>query len=387
MGEKVGGMLVEDLGEGMQCSDHPYRSNPGGICAFCLQEKLGKLVSSSKSSNPFFSATPLPCSSSSSPPPTLPSSELPTSASLATAASSSGGRISFLSAKHRRSKKKSTGVVPKVAETSSSSAIAVLNRSKSVAQRPINATALAEAADSPRKKSFWSYFTLPSVSTSSAATSSVVVKRRSTSSADLAKQQVEDDDEASAVSAITDGSPSGSQASSSFGRKVARSRSVGCGSRSFSGDFLERISNGFGDCTLRRAESQRETKPKIPARRRGRHGDPDDAQQQIKERVKCGGIFGGLGMFYSPAYWLPAAATTASTGDEEDLVDLSRLPATRRSAASHSRSKSWAWAFASPIRAFRPIGSGGEQTAIVSGAGSRGCRNGGANPSMLAVGS
>ncbi|ONK66778.1 uncharacterized protein A4U43_C06F11870 [Asparagus officinalis] len=38
--------------------------------------------------------------------------------------------------------------------------------------------------------------------------------------------------------------------SSSFRRKVARSRSVGCGSRSFSGDFLERISTGFGDCTL-----------------------------------------------------------------------------------------------------------------------------------------
>ncbi|KAK9092991.1 hypothetical protein Syun_027902 [Stephania yunnanensis] len=45
---------------------------------------------------------------------------------------------------------------------------------------------------------------------------------------------------------------------SSLGRKVGRSRSVGCGSRSmsFSGDFLERLSTGFGDCTvLRRVES------------------------------------------------------------------------------------------------------------------------------------
>ncbi|KAM7278686.1 hypothetical protein ACFE04_005820 [Oxalis oulophora] len=37
-------------------------------------------------------------------------------------------------------------------------------------------------------------------------------------------------------------------------RKVSRSRSVGCGSRSFYGDFFERISTGFGDCTLRRVE-------------------------------------------------------------------------------------------------------------------------------------
>uniref|UniRef100_A0A2N9GAU1 Uncharacterized protein n=1 Tax=Fagus sylvatica TaxID=28930 RepID=A0A2N9GAU1_FAGSY len=47
---------------------------------------------------------------------------------------------------------------------------------------------------------------------------------------------------------------------SSFDRKVSRSRSVGCGSRSFSGDFFERISTGFGDCTLRRVESQRHPK-------------------------------------------------------------------------------------------------------------------------------
>ncbi|GLT64067.1 hypothetical protein SLA2020_365810 [Shorea laevis] len=49
-GMKGGGRVSvgeEDMGDGMQCSDHPYRNNPSGICAFCLQEKLGKLVSSS----------------------------------------------------------------------------------------------------------------------------------------------------------------------------------------------------------------------------------------------------------------------------------------------------------------------------------------------------
>ncbi|KAL2488100.1 uncharacterized protein Fot_41392 [Forsythia ovata] len=48
-----------------------------------------------------------------------------------------------------------------------------------------------------------------------------------------------------------------------FDRKVSRSRYVGCGSRSFSGDFFDRISTGFGDCALRGVESQREGKSKI----------------------------------------------------------------------------------------------------------------------------
>ncbi|KAF8079682.1 hypothetical protein N665_1006s0007 [Sinapis alba] len=37
----------EDMSDGMQCINHPFTKNPGGICALCLQEKLGKLVSSS----------------------------------------------------------------------------------------------------------------------------------------------------------------------------------------------------------------------------------------------------------------------------------------------------------------------------------------------------
>ncbi|XP_016445924.2 uncharacterized protein LOC107771113 [Nicotiana tabacum] len=41
--------IQEDRGEGIfQCTNHPYKNNtPGGICPFCLQEKLGNLVSSS----------------------------------------------------------------------------------------------------------------------------------------------------------------------------------------------------------------------------------------------------------------------------------------------------------------------------------------------------
>ncbi|KAK2661992.1 hypothetical protein Ddye_000566 [Dipteronia dyeriana] len=87
-----------------------------------------------------------------------------------------------------------------------------------------------------------------------------------------------------------DGSlPRSSQATgsdaSSFERKVLRSRSVGCGSRSFSSDFFERISTGFGDCTLRRVESQREGKSK------SNNNGGGASSSNMKERVKCGGIF------------------------------------------------------------------------------------------------
>ncbi|KAI8010231.1 hypothetical protein LOK49_LG06G03287 [Camellia lanceoleosa] len=61
-------VLQEDMGEStMQYTNHPFKSttiNPGGICAFCLQEKLRKLVSSSFPI-PFFP------SSSSSPSPSF----------------------------------------------------------------------------------------------------------------------------------------------------------------------------------------------------------------------------------------------------------------------------------------------------------------------------
>ncbi|KAL7255347.1 hypothetical protein ACSBR1_009490 [Camellia fascicularis] len=42
-----------------------------------------------------------------------------------------------------------------------------------------------------------------------------------------------------------------------FSQRVSRSRSVTCKSKSFSGDFFERISTGFEDYTLRQVESQR----------------------------------------------------------------------------------------------------------------------------------
>ncbi|MQM06793.1 hypothetical protein Taro_039623 [Colocasia esculenta] len=165
-----------------------------------------------------------------------------------------------------------------------------------------------------------------------------------------------------------DDSPgSGSQASASFGRKVARSRSVGCGSRSFSGDFLERISTvGFGDCTLRRVESQREAKPGKTAGHHHRPASGEDDEELPPQRVvRCGGIFGG---FYSSSssssYWLSddlggvnsaGRISTAAVGDGSGDTGT-----------PHSR-RSWAWAtFASPMRAFRQSASSNKHASAVS---------------------
>ncbi|CAN1240964.1 hypothetical protein LINPERPRIM_LOCUS4759 [Linum perenne] len=122
-----------------------------------------------------------------------------------------------------------------------------------------------------------------------------------------------------------------SVSNSSFERKVLRSRSIGCGcgSKSFSGDLFEKLSTGFGDCKLRRVESQREGgKLRVSG---------------IKERVKCGGIFGGFiktlsSSSSSSAYWV-----------SEEMNGKSATTAT------HGRTRSWTWAF----RRWRHPGGGG----------------------------
>ncbi|XP_077250118.1 uncharacterized protein LOC143889701 [Tasmannia lanceolata] len=297
----------DEMGEGMQCSDHPYRNNPGGICAFCLQEKLGKLVSSSKSNTSF----PRPSSSSSSPsfiseggtsalPPPPPPPLYPNHPHRA--------KIPFLVPHHKK----------KIMSSYSGEANLSLKRSKSLA---VARHLASESDDSPRKKGFWSFLHLstkrknPNKSTNS--NNKGLEERR-----DSCAEEIEE-------------SPNSSHGSS-FGRKVARSRSVGCGSRSFSGDFLERISTGFGDCTLRRVESQREAKqhqPKIVLHR---------SDEGVRENVKCGGIFGMISS---------SSSSSSSLWLSDDLNRAGRI------STPHSRSKSWGWAFASPMRAFRPSSS------------------------------
>jgi hypothetical protein len=371
-GVGVGGGRVgvgeEDLGDGMQCSDHPYRNNPGGICAFCLQEKLGKLVSSS---------FPLPIrgSSSSSSSPSFRSvigvggsSNVGAGTSLSLAARptttkfrNDGGsnshyqeyytrraRIPFLLAK----KKKKIMVA-----SSTSDRDIVFKRSKSTTT-PRRSHFLDAATDdgedfSPRRRGFWSFLYLssskPGTSTkkiekvSSLASSTRAITTTSTNGSTVRPKEkclgsslsrkgdsivvVEDDDDSPNSQATA--------SASTFERKVSRSRSVGCGSRSFSGDFFERISTGFGDCTLRRVESQREGKPKVTS-----------GASHMKERVRCGGIFGGFNITSSSSssssssYWVSSSA--------EDMNGKS----SGAGPLAHGRSRSWGWAFASPMRAF-----------------------------------
>ncbi|CAA7404971.1 unnamed protein product [Spirodela intermedia] len=470
-------------GDGMQCSQHPLygRANPGGICALCLQEKLGRLVSggpAAKQQAYHIGAGGDEYSSHS--PSSPPSSIRPTVVEAASAGYGWGGvaaasddlrSLSSSVNKHGpgssrsrmipflynpRQKKKdhsaaagsglnraavsssSSSSLSAVSTTitssgsaSSSSSNPIFKRSKSVAGNPIGADPDGnrgagraihedrEMLDSPRKKSFWSFLHLHLSShhhRSSSRQGNVTApaaKQRCSGSGGAAATCTRDikllpqpppqllvvsptggsaksDEstrtparEAALAAAVNrgwgaeerDDSPgSGGQASiSSFSQKVARSRSVGCGSRSFSGEFLERISSGFGDCALRRVESQRESKAaggggKIAIRQ----GVLGEAREELsRQRVRCGGIFGGFSST-SSSLWLsedhqgggrpltgcqiPAPISAMSSGGGGD----NGTPRARRI---------WAWAaFSSPMRAFSRLSSKHAAIASVNGA-------------------
>ncbi|XP_039048725.1 uncharacterized protein LOC120189533 [Hibiscus syriacus] len=359
------------MGDGMQCSNHPYRNNPGGICAFCLQEKLGKLVSSS---------FPLPIraspSSSSSPPPLRSDtgggavtsiSSLSVVRPMSTGNDNGGhydecytrkARIPFMLTKKKKTMDASSDHHYRHHHHHGSNI--AFKRSKSTTA-PIRGRFVdgENGGDfSPRKRTgFWSFLYLsskthgskkldkvasvapPTATVSTVATvasggaSSSGPKEKSLGSSRKAYIVVIEDDD----SPTNEATPS---TGSSFERKVSRSRSVGCGSRSFSGDFFERISTGFGDCTLRRVESQREGKPKTSTATVG-------APSAMKERVRCGGIFGGfiITSSSSSSYWL------SSSSEDQNVNGRS--------------SKSWGWTFASPMRAFTKPSSGKKSNTTV----------------------
>lgn len=384
-------VVQEDMGEGnMQCTDHPYKnSTPGGICAFCLQEKLGKLVSSS------FPVAVFPSSSSSSSPSfrsdfggsttTGPASTLairPNAASAAVATHSNivsygssnhsdcdynqyyarRSKLMFLST-HRKKKKK------EAAMAAADSASIVFKRSKSTTtpRRGIHFLEADEAEDYSLHKrggaggGFWSFLYLSSskhnttrkserrrdisypssVSSAVAAaagTSMMMMNGSMRSSRDKKKEElvVVDENESPEEAAVD--------------RKVSRSRSVGCGSRSFSGDFFERISTGFGDCTLRRVESQREGKSKV--QQHSIHRNSNGGQDCIKERVKCGGIFNGFMITSSSSSSSSSSYRVSSSTEDNNNVTAKPATATTVRHLAHGRSKSWGWAFASPMRVF-----------------------------------
>lgn len=423
-GNKGGGRVghdQEDMGDGMQCNDHPYRNNPGGICPICLQEKLGKLVSSSF-------PVPIRVSSSSSPSPSFrsdigviksgsnnninknvnggvvgsSSSSTAVTASLSLALSSVRSKSKQSSTDHdeyyirrtripfllARKKKKVT------VSSSSTTNDVVLRRSKSTAtpRRANRASSVfldnASVLEnfSPRKRGgFWSFLYLSSTKSSSSkksdkissdslvsntskvgsftSTTTTTVKETGSSSgknrAVAENNIVEEDDSPNSQTTAS---------ATSFERKVSRSRSVGCGSRSFSGDFFERISTGFGDCTLRRVESQREGKSKASASS-GSHQN----HHCIKERVRCGGLFGGFMLTSSSSsssssnsYWVSSSSTEEINSNGKSSM-ASANSSSSSGALAHGRNKSWTyWAFASPMRAFgnKPSSKDGKRDII-----------------------
>ncbi|XP_071689511.1 uncharacterized protein [Rutidosis leptorrhynchoides] len=302
--------LQDDTGDGsMLCTEHPVKNSTpaGAICAFCLQEKLGKLVSSS------FPITVFPSSSSSSPsfrsdittsnittsttmcsnivPPSLLGSSNTTNTSNESHYqpyySSNRSRILYLLSQKKKKKKDLDKNI-------------VFKRSKSTATpRHYMDSDNGDNLNSPNKRGFWSFRYLQKPFNSSSSISKKTL--RDISSNTLSATSFPQRTRETIVVEEND-----SPCQSSFDRKVSRSRSVGCGSRSFSGDFFERISTGFGDCTLRRVESNREGKSKVSGIRAGG-----------QERVSNGNVAGKV----TPS-------------------------------VQHSRSKSWGWALASPMRAF-----------------------------------
>lgn len=376
---KAGG-VDEDMGDGMQCSEHPYRSNPGGICAFCLQDKLGKLVSSSlplpvlppsssstPSSPPSFRSDFLPpaSSSSSTSRPSASASASASSFSLPSSTTSAQNqfhtrraRLPFLLTRKKKKKKKNKSSANPSSSAATSDRI-IFKRSKSTAtprrgpflDDPPHDLVIEEEGFSPRKRGgFWSFLHFSSKSSVSANKSfresnntpriSINGKQKDKclgSSSSLGKKTdiVAEDDDSSSASA----------SASSFERKVSRSRSVGCGSRSFSGDFFERISTGFGDCALRRVESHREGKPKVAA-----SSASAVTRHSMKERVKCGGLFSGFMLNSSSSSSSSSSYFVSSSNDDNNSNANGKSAAV---ALSHGRAgRSWGWAFASPMRAF-----------------------------------
>ncbi|XP_051125570.1 uncharacterized protein LOC127247655 [Andrographis paniculata] len=381
-------VVHEDMGEGnMQCTNHPYKnSTPGGICAFCLQEKLGKLVSSS------FSVAFFPSSSSSSSPSFrsdfggggaaaarhhITSSSVnsrttqandPTYTTTATT-TTRRPRLPFVST-HR--KKKKEGAAMAMAMGSSEPNTIVFKRSKSTAtpRRGIHFFDGKYYTEdtSPHRRRFWSFlYTSSSKHSTASKKSAKDFNFTSTARPETRERKREDQ---FVVVDENDESPA-------FDRKVSRSRSVGCGSRSFSGDLFEKISNGFGDCTLRRVESQREGKPKVQTA--NKNGSSQDC---IKERVKCGGIFSGFMITSSSSS--SSSSSYLVSEDKQSAGNGKPLPTTMKNSnsISHGRSRSWGWALASPMRALGKTTSGKRDAAAAN---KNSTPNLAAIPSLLAV--
>lgn len=341
----------QDMGDGIQCSYHPLKKNTGGICAFCLQDKLGKLVAS-----PSFATLPpsLDRSSSSSTSPPFRSD----------AAGVYGGAFNQLSVV-------SSSSSIAIANTSAPPDFAALKRSKSttIGTRGSSVAGAHQLLDKNRRRrrisGFWPFLYLSYSSSKQAACRRNVDKGLGGSKIISLTTNPQSSCTVGVDNARNEGGTETER------RKVSRSRSVGCGSRSFSGDFFGRISNGFGDCTLRRVESQREAKAnKSLSAAEGRQSS--NHHQYMKEKVRCGGIFGGFKVTSSSSsssssshsHWVmpnetaPASNKTSAVGGRP-AASAAILAVNGR---SHHQRNSWGWALASPMRVFsKPSSKNGKR--------------------------
>ncbi|XP_057828935.1 uncharacterized protein LOC131040036 [Cryptomeria japonica] len=282
---------VDDLYENSYCRIHPGQSTVG-ICAICLQEKLGKLIFSEKQS--LFPQQ----------------SEVGSSYSCSSSSSEAAKKIN--GENHNVGSRKITASLnDRSKHSGSAEGFVLLSRSKSVAtSRRIGSLGdsnLCSSSSSTSKKkgtngsaSFWSFFGF---------------SKKKTQINGVVADKVEEE-----VSVIYNGG------------KVTRSRSVGCGSRSFSA--AERFHPvHFEKSPVGSSRKVAESHEKLKVL--------GEEEENVKggSNVRCGGLFVGFG-------GLPPIMTSSSTS-------CAAMISEGINGRCHSRSKSWGWAFSSPVRAFR----------------------------------
>ncbi|CAG7895668.1 hypothetical protein BRARA_B03472 [Brassica rapa] len=346
----------QDMGDGMQCINHPFTKNPGGICPLCLQEKLGKLVTSSSFPLPKHLSSSSSTSSPSFRSDSVRSSTTTTTASLSLSASNvtdnNNSKLLFLLA---NKKKKMANIVFKRSHSTTA------------------AVAYGGSDLTPRKRNgFWSFLHLHSYKhhSSSKKVGNFRTKHAENTLSETERVNGGGSSKRSGVGVIVEEDVVTATVTQSE-RRVSRSRSVGCGSRSFSGEFFERITHGFGDCTLRRVESHREgnnnnNKAKV---------NSSNGNVGVREIVRCGGIFGGF-MIMTPS---------SSSSSSSSWVSSSSSAEQQHHQGHGGRNRSWGWAFASPMRAFSYSSSGKRGRTISDSTSKNTTPNLDAIPSLLTV--
>ena len=98
----------------------------------------------------------------------------------------------------------------------------------------------------------------------------------------------------------------------------------------------------------------------------------------MKERVKCGGIFGG--------FILTSSSSSSSSSSYLFSSSAEDMNGKQTGPLVHGRSRSWGWAFASPMRAFsKPTSKDGKRDIIRQASDKNSTPNLSEIPSLLTV--